>query len=354
MKRPSNYTSSDSRSTDSPDLLRRHLLQFAALASIFAPTLQAQSGAQAIAVHKLHSFGLRVTDVERSVAFYQRLFGMPILAREGNRVSLQIGDGPRFISLRPTGQGEEPGITHISLSVPDFDAQGLTAQLVAKGFHRDEAAAAKNNPLDRALAVWQLNDQALAFADREGLVFELCAPQYCGSANGQCTAIPAPGGAGLMALEDINHFTNYMSHAPNANQFYLDLFGLRYQSYQGPTSPTVGVGDGKQFLMFVGGASEAAPANPARIDHVSLALADFAVEAVQAKLESVGITPRQDPALTPPLVHWVSLRMPNRGGAEGGTPELYFSDPDGLHIQLQHLSYCGGGGYFGEECAPLV
>ena len=38
------------------------------------------------------------------------------------------------------------------------------------------------------------------------------------------------------------------------------------------------------------------------------------------------------------------------GQAPEGTPELYFSDPDGLSIQLQDPSYCGGGGYLGEVC----
>ena len=54
-----------------------------------------------------------------------------------------------------------------------------------------------------------------------------------------------------------------------------------------------------------------------------------------------------------PLVTYISLRMPNRGGAEGGTPELYFTDPDGLAIQLQDVKYCGGGGFLGELCPPL-
>ena len=44
------------------------------------------------------------------------------------------------------------------------------------------------------------------------------------------------------------------------------------------------------------------------------------------------------------------MRMPNRGGAPEGTPELYFSDPDGLSIQLQDVAYCGGGGYLGGVC----
>ena len=57
---------------------------------------------------------------------------------------------------------------------------------------------------------------------------------------------------------------------------------------------------------------------------------------------------------TQPFMHWISMRMPNRGGAEGGTPELYFSDPDGVRIQLQDPTYCGGGGYLGDSCLPLA
>ncbi len=350
MKRPMKNTPSGTHAAQLPDLRRRLLLHLAAFAP-FSGAVFGQGAAQPIAISKLHSFGLRVSDVGRSVSFYQQLFGMPIQAQEEGRVSLGIGDGPRFLSLKAAGMGEAPGITHITLSVPDFNAERLLGQLQAKGF----AEVATPDPaggLRNAMKAWPINESLIGFADQEGLMFQLCHPRYCGSNNGQCATTAAPRGPGLMALLDLNHFTNYMSHAPRTNQFYLDLFGLRVQSYQGPTSPTVGVGDGKQFLMFVGPAQEGVPAQPARIDHVSLAVADFGVEAIQAKLESVGIRPRTDPAVTPPLVHWVSMRMPNRGGAEGGTPELYFSDPDGLHIQLQDARYCGGGGYLGDECSP--
>ena len=44
--------------------------------------------------------------------------------------------------------------------------------------------------------------------------------------------------------------------------------------------------------------------------------------------------------------------MPNRGGFEIGAPEVYFPDPDGIFIQMQDPSYCGGG-YLGENCPPL-
>ena len=53
----------------------------------------------------------------------------------------------------------------------------------------------------------------------------------------------------------------------------------------------------------------------------------------------------------PALTYYVSMRMPDRGGiAPNGTPELYFTDPDGLVIQLQDHKYCGGGGALGEIC----
>jgi hypothetical protein len=47
---------------------------------------------------------------------------------------------------------------------------------------------------------------------------------------------------------------------------------------------------------------------------------------------------------------YVTMRMENRGGAPGGTPELYFTDPDGILVQLQDVKYCGGSGYLGDVC----
>jgi hypothetical protein len=77
----------------------------------------------------------------------------------------------------------------------------------------------------------------------------------------------------------------------------------------------------------------------------------FNPDSVIKALESYGIKPRgsaQGPA--GPLVHYISMRMENRGGAKEGTPELYFTDPDGLLIQLQDTKYCGGAGVLGDVC----
>ena len=47
------------------------------------------------------------------------------------------------------------------------------------------------------------------------------------------------------------------------------------------------------------------------------------------------------------------MRGAERVGATEGTPELYFTEPDGILIQLQDISYCGGNGYLGEECGTV-
>ena len=106
--------------------------------------------------------------------------------------------------------------------------------------------------------------------------------------------------------------------------------------------------------MYVGGDQQGQPTQAGRIDHACFSMDSFDVDAVLARLTDYGLTARENAADTQPLMHWVSMRMPNRGGAEGGTPELYFSDPDGIRIQLQDPTYCGGGGYLGDSCLPLA
>jgi catechol 2,3-dioxygenase-like lactoylglutathione lyase family enzyme len=205
----------------------------------------------------------------------------------------------------------------------------------------------------------------LYFGDPDGIVVQLQDPTYCGGAGplgSVCSAgEPAPS-KGLLALKDLSHFTVSVSDAQRSNKFYQELFGFGIRSYQGPTAPTLAVGPTVGFLMFTGGggggragAPPAAP-RPASINHVCMNMENFNVERVQKALESVGIKPRDaqaGPGPVGPMRHYVSMRMENRGGAKDGTPELYFTDPDGLLIQLQDVSYCGGGGYLGNEC-PAV
>lgn len=336
---------------------RREFLQMIPLL-VAAPSALAQDTGP-VAVQKIHSCDMRVTDVARSVKFYQDLFGAPVQARRGEQVFLRVGDGPRFFSLSPTLPGQEPGFSHIGLSVAGFDAEQIQAQLERFGIARGVAPTRGQSRLSVASTSWLEQQGAVSelfFADREGLIYHLMGDNYCGGNDadgGRCETLEQSATDGMFSLIDYSHFTNFLTNRARANAFYTEAFGKTFQAYQGPGAPVIGVGDGLQFLMYVGGEEDSVPAVPGRIDHVCFSVEDFDVDRILARLTDYGLKPRENPRETAPFMHWISMRMPNRGGAEGGTPELYFTDPDGLRIQLQDRSYCGGTGYLGDICAQL-
>jgi catechol 2,3-dioxygenase-like lactoylglutathione lyase family enzyme len=355
-----------------------------------APRILAQTPAAQFRVNGLSQITLTVSDVARSLDFYQGLFGMPVQARQGSTVLLRIGNGPRFLALRPAAAGEKPSISALGFGVQGFSTDRAMQTLTANGFTAAPADAPKPGPKQTLIRTRRANEggspdgstRDLFAADPSGVVFQLHDVNYCGGSGALGTTCPAPEPSpkkGLIALKDTSHFTIAASD-PTTVQMYLDLFGFKPIAYQAQT-PAWQVGTGVHFLMFIGGggptrgggAAAAAPpaggrgggapggggargGGPGRaagIDHACVAMENFDPAAVTRTLVGYGLK-QQEGQGRAPLVTYISLRMPNRGGAEGGTPELYLTDPDGLAIQLQDVKYCGGGGYLGELCPPLA
>src|SRR5882757_230577 len=99
-------------------LTRRHILKsLPALA--LAPRVFAQN-APSIRVRGINHVTLSVSDVKRSVDFYQGLFGMPVISRQGMTANLQIGAGPQFLGVSSAGSNA-PNINHLCLAVDDFN-----------------------------------------------------------------------------------------------------------------------------------------------------------------------------------------------------------------------------------------
>jgi catechol 2,3-dioxygenase-like lactoylglutathione lyase family enzyme len=333
-----------------------------------APRLLAQSGGAApIRVRGLNHMTLGVSDPKRSVEFYQGLFGMPIQARQGAATLLRIGSGPQFVAISGAGTAA-PSINHYCLGVDNYNAARMMAILAEHGVTKAEGTGGglSGGPMKARVRMRGPESGGapggtpeLYFGDPDGIVVQLQDPSYCGGGGvlgNVCTAVEPSPSKGLLAVRDLNHFTISVSDAARANKFYQDLFGFSIRSYQGPTAPTLAVGAGVQFLMFTGGGGGrgAAPASPppARINHPCLSMTGFNVEQIQKALEGYGIKPREtETGPVPPMRHYISMRMENRGGAKGGTPELYFTDPDGIRIQLQDVRYCGGSGYLGNICS---
>lgn len=339
------------------ELTRRSLLgSFGYLAASRA--LSAQAAPPPIRVRSLNHMTLAVADPARSQQFYQNLFGLPVQARQGATTVLRIGSGPQFVALGKVAAGAKPGIRHFCMTVDNFDSERILGTLAAHGVKKTAAAAI--DPLKAWVRVRREDTggakegtQELYFTDPDGIVVQLQDTTYCGGAGrlgSVCLAKPEPPPRkGLLAVHALSHFTITVSNPQRSRDFYQALFGLPIQAYQGPT-PALAVGPGPQFLMFAGG-----PAAKPNIGHGCFTMESFDPDKVLKTLSEFGVNPRGE-ARGPvgPLKSYVSMRMEDRGGARDGTPELYFTDPDGILMQLQDVSYCGGGGYFGEACPALA
>lgn len=338
---------------------RRLLLSLPAL--VMAPRALAQASEPPIRVRGINHVTLSVSDVKRSVDFYQGLFGMPVISRQGaGATNLQIGGGPQFLGISAAGSNP-PNMNHLCLGVDNFNVERIVGILAQRGITKSDAGGpmtVRVRTRGPEAGGAREGTPEVYLGDPDGFVVQLQDWRYCGGAGPLGNiAQPEPSPKkGLIALRDWSHTTNFVPDGPRAIKFYQELFGFDIQAYQGPGSPVMGVGPGVHFLMFAGGGGgrggvNAAPRS-ASINHLCMSMDNFNPDAVIKTLESYGIKPRgsaQGPA--GPLVHYISLRMENRGGAKEGTPELYFTDPDGLLIQIQDVKYCGGASVLGDVCA---
>jgi catechol 2,3-dioxygenase-like lactoylglutathione lyase family enzyme len=101
---------------------------------------------------------LNVSEPEKSVAFYERIFG-PVTQRNNNRIWFQAG--PSRIGLLQAPAGHKPGVNHYCVGAPAFDYATATRKL--------EQAGAKIGAPEVA--------GAPEFRDPDGLLVQVMAPR---------------------------------------------------------------------------------------------------------------------------------------------------------------------------------
>jgi len=170
-----------------PELTTGRMTRRALLASVpalvVARRLFAQTAAP-LAVRGLHQVTLAVSDLQRSLRFYQGLFGMPIQARHGSTVLLRIGAGPQFLALRQAASGEPPRIDHLGLAVDNFDVDRIVRTLAGHGITRAEGdgGGLSGGPLKVRVSS-RGGTPEIHMGDPDGLVVQLQAPTYCGGSG---------------------------------------------------------------------------------------------------------------------------------------------------------------------------
>jgi len=334
---------------------RRFLMSLPAL--LVAPKMMAQSVGSQVLVRGINHVSLTVSDLKRSGDFYQGLFGMRLRPQGTAAAQLVIGSGPEHVGLSIGGAGVAPKIDHYCLGVEDFNVDHILQVLGAHGVSRSEDVG----PMKVRVTANGSGTASIRVGDPDGIDIQLQDASYCGGSGALgnvCSAdVPSPS-RGLMTVKGYSHCTMSVTDAQRSNAFHRQVFAFGIRSYQGPGAPTLAVGPGVEFLMFSAGAATqagavAAPLRPG-INHFCLTVPNFDSDRILKTLESYGIKPRETPTSpVAPMRHYVTMRMENRGGSKAGTPELYFTDPDGILVQLQDISYCGGSGVLGNVCPAL-
>ena len=85
---------------------------------------------------------LAVSDPKRSLEFYQRVFGLPVVATQGPIPIMRVGRGTGVHRVeQPPAQGA-PGIHHVCVTIENFDPDRTMQTLAELGVKKAEGAAA--------------------------------------------------------------------------------------------------------------------------------------------------------------------------------------------------------------------
>src|SRR5436190_757352 len=135
------------------------------------------------------------------------------------------------------------------------------------------------------------------------------------------TAQGAPKPIGM--IKAMNHVSIFVPDVQKSMQFYQDLFGKPLLTRQ---DPGMNLSTGTGFLGIYPNQQNTTGGS---INHVCLAMENFDADAVLKQLTDRGLK--------------ANIRL------RGDTKELYFTDPDGIRVQLQDVKYIGGTGVLGDK-----
>jgi hypothetical protein len=113
-------------------LSRRGLIQgLAMLTAAGGAATEAQGQDSGIKAAKIDHMSIQVSDLPRSIAFYEKIFGMTILSEDKPNEIVRLGVGKVLVSLHhksPTGL-----VDHFAIGVEKFNKEAVTKQERSRG-----------------------------------------------------------------------------------------------------------------------------------------------------------------------------------------------------------------------------
>ena len=311
---------------------RRHFLSSVLAAGLWRPRAaaaqqpsQRQDPPLPIRVSTLNHVSFGCADLKSTVEWYGRVFGMAVHAFQdyaGGQTVVRIGDGPAYMALsrRNANSNGQPSSRrpHFCWGVEDFNVDRILRAL-------SEMQAPAQAVLREGKTINGVN-----FDDPDGFPLQFNPVNACGGGgflgdvcDRSAQAARLPGAPAPIPVRTLNHVRLMVPNLTRTVDWYLRLTNMQRQTSQDVT--ILRVGSGPQFVAVVEGTGPAA-FRP----HVGFGVQGFAPDQILERLAEHGVTARR------------SLRA--------GTAEILIDAPDGVEVQLQDVSYCGGRGPLGNMC----
>jgi catechol 2,3-dioxygenase-like lactoylglutathione lyase family enzyme len=233
---------------------------------------------------QLNHLTLNVSDLERSRAFYRKLFGGPQWTVSPAAESFDLGANLLGLYLNP--RGTPAGIDHFCIGLRDFNADTALSTLKQQSIDAQKAA-----------------NSGIEFRDLDRIKVELVPEKYR-NRGAEPQKGPQLAVQPLFRPVGLNHVTLQVANLERSTKFYESLFGPSFDGQRAQTT-TFRLGMGALGLINYG-------VNPVGVDHFCVSVEGYEPDAVSEKLKQNGI----------PLQR---LYQPN---------QVFVRDPDDILVQL--------------------
>ena len=112
-------------------LSRRDLVQGLTMLAAGSAALEAQAQSVGGAAATIDHVSIQVSDLPRSIAFYQKMFGLTVMSEDKPNEIVRLGTGKVLVSLHhknPTGL-----VDHFAIGVRQFNRDVVARELEARG-----------------------------------------------------------------------------------------------------------------------------------------------------------------------------------------------------------------------------
>lgn len=228
---------------------------------------------------------IRVSNLERSLTFYQNVVGLSVLRQTGREVEM-TADGQNVLLIlreienaRVIRPNSVAGLYHFAILVPDRPSLGLVVRNlissgieVGQGDHLVSEALYIQDPDNNGIEMYRDRPKSEWKYDAEGHVMMSTDPV---DVDGLLAASEGLSWNGLPAGTVIGHVHFHVGNLNKAKAFYVDLLGFELTANYGSAAMFISAGGYHHHIglnVWAGQGAPAAPADTVGIDYFTLIL----------------------------------------------------------------------------------